>query len=525
MLAAATEDGFVDDDAHTVPISSEAAPKKRGGASPWKRQVTVFAGFMMLMVVGISAGCGAIMWHMLKEVETSLQESNARVQASAGTRQTLLEVDRLLMQAIALTDPEQVRAAAVESIAAASRLEDAVASLRQTLPDDKDVSEMEKLVETVKPQRMKVVVAARKHDNAAALERLAGISTPLKRIDELSSAIQKSQADRQLASTGERQEGFRKVMQILGAVSVGGVLISLLFYWRLMKRLSRTDEVEHLLVEVHESAERLDADGRQLTRINADMREANAQLAAMIGRFRSSFGAMDDESRSALVALESLTQACQNSMETSQKQSKDAGVVSEQIRTTVTHMRGLQQNTQSLSNSRSQITSFTQTIEQISATTRLLSMNAAVEAARAGDAGRGFNVVAQSIRKLSEETQSAAVQIRRASDDITQQLGATQKSVVVTRDVMDDCAQRISALEQSAGYNRQLIEAMSAKVLGFRSAFERQTGRVRDMDGDIGALDGNIQAEYANAELLDGTAVALSETSSRMLRRVASVMQ
>ena len=188
-------------------------------------------------------------------------------------------------------------------------------------------------------------------------------------------------------------------------------------------------------------------------------------------------------------------------------------------------MRGLQEITEALGKSRSQIASFTDSIARISSTTRLLSMNAAVEAARAGEAGRGFNVVAQSIRKLSEDTQTAAVEIRRASDDINEQLASTEQSVDKTRELMDDCARRIAALDASAAHNRRLIEAMSADVQGFRTAFERQTGRVREMDVDIGSLDGTLQAGHSHAQLLDGTATALSESSSRMLQRLASVMQ
>jgi len=90
---------------------------------------------------------------------------------------------------------------------------------------------------------------------------------------------------------------------------------------------------------------------------------------------------------------------------------------------------------------------------------------------------------------------------------------------------MDDCAARIAALESSAAQNRRLIEAMSSDVQGFRTSFERQTGRVREMDGEVGTLDGTLQAGHSHAQLLDGTAHALSDTSSRMLSRLASVMQ
>jgi len=501
------------------------SPRRAGGVSQWKRQVTVFAVLMIVLVIGIAGVSGALMWKMLRDVAASQHEADAKMQAATATRLAILEVDRLLMQAIALSEPNAVRAAAVASIAAAARLEDAVTALREILPGNADVEEMARLVDGVKPRRMKIVVAARKGESAQALETLAGMAEPLKRIDELSTAIQQAQGAEMARAAEERQVRFRAVLTGLLGAAAAGVAVALLFYWRLMKRLSRTDEVERLLGEVHESAQRLDTDGRQLAQLNADMRRGNDHLTAMIGRFRESFGAMGDDTERALTELESLTQTCSNSMATSRQQAGEANVVAEQVKATVVQMRGLEEITQALGRSRSQIANFTESITRISLTTRLLSMNAAVEAARAGEAGRGFNVVAQSIRKLSEDTQTAAVEIRRASDDINQQLAATEQSVGTTRELMDDCARRIAALEASAAHNRQLIEAMSGDVQGFRTAFERQTGRVRDMDGDVGSLDGTLQAGHSHARLLDGTANALSDTSSRMLQRLASVMQ
>lgn len=57
-------------------------------------------------------------------------------------------------------------------------------------------------------------------------------------------------------------------------------------------------------------------------------------------------------------------------------------------------------------------------IDTISRTVRLIALNAAVEAARAGDAGRGFSVIAQEIKSLSEATEAASGDVRVSIDGI-----------------------------------------------------------------------------------------------------------
>jgi len=512
-------------------LSVGAAPPRapadppRGAVSQWKRQITVFAMLMILLVVSVASGSAALMWRLLQDVAAGEQAAEARTHAATATRLAILDVDRLLMHTIAQTAPDKVRSAAVASIAAASRLEDAITSLREILPDNAEAAEMARLVEAVKAPRMKVIVLSRKGEHAQALEQLSEIDEPLKRIDALSGSIQQAQVDERRRAGTDRQALFRRLLFGLIGAAGGGVALGLLFYWRLMKRLARVDEVERLLGEVHQSAQQLDADGRQLSALNSEVSHANDRLGTLLARIRATFGAMDGDTRRALQELQALSQSCSSSMSTSRQQAADAGVVAGQIKATVVQMQGLQEATEALNLSRSQIATFTERIARISSTTRLLSMNAAVEAARAGEAGRGFNVVAMSIRQLSEDTQTAAVEIRRASEDIDGQLAATGESVQRTRELMDDCAQRIAALEAAAAHNRQLVEAMASDMAGCRTAFERQADRVREMDGEVVSLDGTVQAGHSHAQLLDRTAQALADASSRMLGRVASVMQ
>ncbi len=134
---------------------------------------------------------------------------------------------------------------------------------------------------------------------------------------------------------------------------------------------------------------------------------------------------------------------------------------------------GSDENTASLESLQLQadsIKGIIQTIREIASQTNLLALNAAIEAARAGDHGRGFNVVAQEVRKLAARVEASIVEVRENIEGIAKQVNNVTTSNGKTQTTIEKSQEEIrTALEEFKDISRaaEKLETHTAEFARF----------------------------------------------------------
>ncbi len=336
---------------------------------------------------------------------------------------------------------------------------------------------------------------------------------------------------------------------VLVVISVAGMLLTgtLLRPLRLMKdnlddiaagegdltrRLAVTsnDELGELATSFNRFVDKIHGMVRQVTEMTGQLNGLVSEVSSQAQRSESAMERQRHETDQVATAINEMSAAAQEVAKSAQGASVAAQQTDEQGRTAkrvvdgsirqihalVDDIRKSGTSLDSLQQDVSSIVSVLGVIRSIAEQTNLLALNAAIEAARAGEAGRGFAVVADEVRALASRTQQSTQEIQGMIDRLQH---GTQEAVSAMRrssEAGDGTSTQANEAGVSLSTIGELIATINSMNAQIASAAEEQTAVAEEINRSVHQIAGAVESVADETRQSAQTSRSLAELGSRL---------
>lgn len=231
-----------------------------------------------------------------------------------------------------------------------------------------------------------------------------------------------------------------------------------------------------------------------------------------------------DELRQILLSVQELTQSANQktqAVETLAKAGlKSVAEILHDMDGAVHKVDSTEESVRSLAAASGEINSIVSSIKNIADQTNLLALNAAIEAARAGEQGRGFAVVADEVRTLATRTAEATTMIQVIVDGLN-------SKVDQTLGIMTDVSSTVKTMQSRAKDNGQVIQDMADEAhessqfsMRISEVSEQQITRLSDLDMRLNMLFETLRSSGGTLDLIHSVSDVLQSSVNSLQQKI-----
>ncbi|MEW8627010.1 MAG: methyl-accepting chemotaxis protein [Candidatus Thiodiazotropha sp.] len=383
--------------------------------------------------------------------------------------------------------------------------------------EDKLINQTESLLHDVETFTEEAGHRAAEHEHAAittlmtlaALSLLVGISVSWLLSKNITKRVSYSVEQLQTIASGN----LTNELKVSGRDEIGKLQQSMLSMQQRLRDMIRqitdttiqlsttADEVATITTQTNDNIQQQQSETEQIT-------TAMTQMSTTVREVTLNIGATSDAASDANFQVK-------NGQEMVTNARNGVNKLGEQIETNATLIAELEQNSEN-------IDSVLEVIKSIAEQTNLLALNAAIEAARAGEQGRGFAVVADEVRTLAGRTQDS-------TSEINQMIEILQTNSATAVEAMEVSRQQASAVVEQAQSADTALQAIATSVAQIdqmssqiATAAEEQSSVTEEMNRNIDHINSMATLNASGSQQTSAAGEELSRMASSLQQMVAA---